>query len=103
MNRLAGLVKMGRTYDYEDSRTTERMHRTIALLGEAGITRTVTHNGSLTWDWATSRDRHDCTVYPPCKVTWPEWATDEMFDLAATLADTALSARGLHNRGLWAA
>lgn len=104
MISTAALVKRGRTYDYEDSRTTHRMHTMLTILAGAGIKPTIVHGPQVGWDWATSRERHieACTLNGSgtagCTITWPAWVTDEMFDAAWRFAETTISAQGAYNR-----
>jgi hypothetical protein len=98
----AGRVKLGRTSDYEDSRETYRMQKTITILAGAGITPTITHGTRVYFDWATSRDRHHCSLdgsgNGDCKIEWTPWATDEDFDQAYEMACRTATNMGQYNR-----
>lgn len=92
---LTRLVKAGRTFDYECSRTTHRIQRTRAILGAMGATPTVDHNpDAVVFDWATSKERHECDANGhKCVTTWPEWVTDDLFNIAASAAEVAIVER----------
>jgi len=106
MNSTAALVKRGRTYDYEDSRTTNRMHAMLGVLKGFGIEPTITHGTRTYFDsaragWLTS-EVHLCSLngsgYQDCTIEWPAWVTDNIFDLAWRLADAVITEQGAYNR-----
>ena len=78
LDRLALLLKQGRTYDYEDFRTTARLRVAGRILRDLNV-RPVgqTNDGKPVWD---------------------EWVTNEVFNLAARLADEVQTKRGQHER-----
>lgn len=90
------MLRAGRTHDYEDSRSTYRLQQAYGILAAAGVEPVRTHSDTMAWDWATNRDRHVCDYR--CKVTWPEWVTNDMLEAAYNLADAAQTARGAYNR-----
>lgn len=106
MLHTAALVKRGRTYDYEDPRTTYRMQATLNVLKAAGIEPTITHGTRTYYDWAMrgslDATRHLCSLdgsgYGDCTIDWPAWVTDEMFDAAYRLANLVQTERGTYNR-----
>ena len=98
----AQMLRSGRTYDYEDSRATHRLHVAYEVLTTLDAEPTFTH-GTRTWyDTATHRDRHQCALqgsgYRDCTITWPEWVTDELLNEAYNIADAFLTAQGAYNR-----
>lgn len=102
----AALVKRGRTYDIEDSRTTNRLHDTMRVLKSMGIEPTYTHGTRTYFDWAMAGslkpDKHLCSLNGSggndCTITWPAWVTDDIFNLAYSLADRVLTEYGGFNR-----
>lgn len=106
MNGFAALVKAGRTYDIEDPRTTHRMHKTLQVLASLGIEPTITHGTRTYYDWAMrgslNAEKHWCSLngsgFNDCHISWPEWATDDIFDKAWELASLSISEFGTYNR-----
>jgi len=98
------MLRAGRTYDIEDSRTTDRLHAAYDVLKALGAEPTIVHGPQMGWDWATNRERHieACTLHGSgvagCTITWPAWVTDEMLDAAYGMANTFRTARGAYNR-----
>lgn len=96
------MLARGRTYDYEDSLVTYRLHTALKVLATVEVVPTITHGTRTYYDWCDHRDKHQCSLdgsgYGDCTISWPEWATGAMFDEAVRLAGEAHRERGAYNR-----
>lgn len=87
------LLIVGRTYDYECSRTTNRLQTARRILTEMGIAPTTTHGTQTAWDWATNRETHVCGEHHGCVTTWSGNPAPADFDAAYDLAHEEISNR----------
>jgi hypothetical protein len=87
-------VKNGWFVDIECSRTTHRRQTAKGILKDLGIEGTWEHSDNMSVEWG--RSKHLCDHR--CKIVWPEWVTDEMFDHAYYLADLEVTHQGAHAR-----
>ena len=86
-------LKRGDRSDPEDYRMTHRLTIATGILSGLGIEPVWTHGSTAVNEWVDfGRVRHACTN--TCKCSWPEWATDAMFQLAFDLADEVQTQRG---------
>lgn len=98
----ASRVKRGWFSDPECHRTTYRLRKTLAILHAMGIEPTFAEHAETCMKSPAQRGNrcHNWLYYCDCHVgndprpTWPEWATDEMFNMAASAASAAQTARG---------
>lgn len=92
------LLRRGDTFDPECWRTTHRLRAGQSILAQAGVEHTWEHSDrkGVVGTGLLMREGHVCD--DRCKAVWPEWATDEMFDLAYRLADEIQTERGSWNR-----
>jgi hypothetical protein len=99
---MGQMLARGRTYDYEDSLVTYRLHTALKVLEAIEVVPTITHGTRTYYDWSSHRDKHWCALsgsgFSDCTISWPEWATGEMFDEAYRLASNAHRERGHYNR-----
>jgi hypothetical protein len=86
-------LKRGDTHDPECSLTTHRLRVARGILSGMGIEATVEHGGNFTQG---PYGKHACC--DKCKTVWPEWVTDEVFNLAYKLADEVQTQRGRHHQ-----
>jgi len=84
-------LKRGDTYDYEDSRMTNRLQRARMILKNLGIEPVVEHC-QLCKEGAAGGGCWDA-----CKTVWPEWVTNEVFQSAFNLACATIEANAAHN------
>lgn len=106
----AGL-KRGYTFDPEDSRQTRRLQAAHEVLREMGVLSHVEHDapGPLNAGCYRHPDNFGTGMRNPgfcsdrCRTVWPEWATDEMFELAWRVADATQTLRGVVNNAKAAA
>jgi len=107
----AGL-KRGYTFDPEDSRHTRRLQAAHETLREMGVRSRVEHDAPgprnegcrLHPDYAgTGMLRNPGYCSDRCRTVWPEWVTDEMFELAWRAADATATLRGQVNNAKAAA
>jgi len=104
MGYAVSMLRAGRTYDYEDSRATSRLHAAYAALKAIGVEPERTHSDKVGFSWERRGwlvpEHHSvvCGESAGCKVTWPEWVTDEMLEAAYSLADNVLYEQGRYNR-----
>ena len=98
MSYAVSMLRKGRTWEMECPRTTHRLQAAWAILGTMGIEPTIIHadtpsNEVVEW----GRVKHGCDW--KCKAApLPEWVTDEILQMAYTLADRMISERGAANR-----
>lgn len=94
MNKYGEMVKNGDSGIGCEFRAVNRIRTTraimVGLVGEPEIAHS-THKFPAKADGS-----HECTL--ACRPIWPEWVTDEMFDLAARLACETHTRRGAYNR-----
>ena len=90
MNNGAILLKQGRRIDPEDHRMSYRLGLARDMLGGGMVLPTTSH------DEAGHRVFNCCG--DSCKTTWPEWMTDEMFEMAYNLANLIQSERSSFTR-----
>lgn len=99
---MGQMLARGRTYDYEDSLVTHRLHTALKVLAAAGIVPTITHGVKVWYDSSTHRDKHWCALdgsgNGDCTISWPEWVEGAMFDEAYRFASAAHTAEGRYNR-----
>jgi len=106
MSNGGRLLRRGDTFDIEDWRTTHRLRLGQHILSSAGVkaewaehSEKCMRNPKNAWNrcfgWNYHCD-HDCPRgrQESTGPVWPEWATQEMFDLAYRLADEVQSERG---------
>jgi hypothetical protein len=99
-------LKRGDSYDIECGRTTHRLRLGQHILSSLGVeAKWPEHdekcilNPKNSWNRCSGWSyRCQCSVGTDPQPSWPEWATDEMFDLAYRLADEVQTERGSYNR-----
>lgn len=80
------MVRLGRTSDYECSRTTTRLALARTVLADNGHVPTTVHGTKTAWDWATNRETHLCGNDQGCVTTWSGDPRPEDFDAAYAIA-----------------
>jgi hypothetical protein len=90
MTTGAYYLKRGDTFDIEDWRMTHRLGVARSILRSFQVEPTWEHSDCTRVEWG--RPKHACDYR--CKATWPEWVTDDIFDLAFNLADEVQDKRG---------
>jgi len=98
------LLKRGDTYDIECWRTSHRLRVGQSILRGLGLEPTWPEHAEDCMNHPNNRFNRIHGYSYPClgdcphrldpPATWPEWATDEMFDLAYRLADETQTERG---------
>ena len=104
MTTGAYYLKRGDTFDIEDHRMTHRLGVARSILRSFGVEPTWPDHATDCMNHADNRYRRCFGVNYPClgdcprrlnpPATWPEWVTDEVFDLAFRLADEVQNSRG---------
>lgn len=103
MTSLA-VIKLRRadTYEPECQRTTHRLQTAMGILNGMGVKPTQTHDPDCHREWVNTSGRaikcEGSGPYPSpltcLKTEWPEWVTNELFDMAYNLADKVITDRG---------
>ena len=96
-------LRRGETYEPECDRTSRRLGTAMSILESLGVKHETEHDPSCrrySGKWyapdCTGRDPYG---YKSCMtVSWPEWVTDEMFQLAYSLASEVATEEGKYNR-----
>ena len=101
MSLVVRKLRRADTYEHECQRTTYRLHAAMGVLGSMGLVPTKTHDPECRKEWVNTSGRsyacqgeHLGGVLPCLKVEWPDWVTDEHFEMAYSLADSVITARG---------
>lgn len=93
MSYTISKLRRAETFEYEDSRVSNRLATAMRVLEAAGAKPTVTYGDRKVWDWATNMERVDDS--PRNKtVTWEPWVSDDMLSDAYALASKVIGARG---------
>jgi hypothetical protein len=87
-------MRQGWFRDPEDSLTTYRRQGALGILRQWGGEPEWTHSDHTYVEWG--RERHLCD--DRCKVTYPEWVTDEVIQAALTASDVIQTARGKYHQ-----
>ena len=104
MSNAARRLRSLQTHDPECSRTTHRLRHALAIAIHAIGNPQIAHDPDcdreiIQYLQPTPCKGSDQYGYRPCTtITWPEWATDDIFDRAYALACAVVTAQGEHNR-----
>lgn len=90
----AGYLKRGDTFDIEHWHMTHRLRVAHGILRGLGIESVVKHSDNEIVEWG--RPKHGCDYR--CETVWPEWVTNDLFNLAFKLADEYQTRHGAHNQ-----
>jgi hypothetical protein len=92
------LLKRGDSFDIECWRTTHRLRVAHGILLGLGIKAEWEHSDYMGVEYGVAK--HLCD--DRCKAVWAEWVSDEMFNLAYSLACEVQDKRGAyHRREAW--